>query len=217
MIPTDPPQSEPSASSPPRLVGADAALADDPVRAYLDALATVLAALPQDAIWRAAEMLHDAGAEGRRIYLIGNGGSAATASHMANDLGKQASVPGRLALRPIAFTDNVPLLTAWSNDLSFEAAFSLPLAAHLEPGDVVVAISTSGNSPNVLAALRLAQRVGARTIGLAGHDGGAMAAMVECCICVPTRDIGQQEDVHLVVNHLLAMAVRVLGTRGDAA
>lgn len=180
----------------------------DPVEIYLSHLATVLAALSRDAIWTAVDLLLDAGRQGRRIYLIGNGGSAATASHMANDLNKQASVPGRPLLRAIALTDNVPLITAWSNDEDYAECFARQLVNHVEPDDVVLAISTSGCSANILRAIELARAAGARTIAFTGRDGGALPGLVDCCIHVPSDHIGQQEDVHLVLNHVISMAIR---------
>lgn len=180
----------------------------DPVTNYLRELVDALGALSQEDIWAAADMLVAVAQAGRRIYVLGNGGSAATASHMVNDLNKQASVPGQLLFRAMALTDNVPLLTAWSNDDDYAECFAQQLANFVEPGDVVVAISTSGGSPNVLRALEQARRAGARTIGLTGDKGGRMRRMVDLCLFVPSANIGQQEDVHLVLNHLLTTAIR---------
>lgn len=180
----------------------------DPIDAYLSGVATAALALPREALWQAVDLILEVGRAGRRIYLVGNGGSAATASHMANDLCKQATVSGQPLLRAIALTDNVPLLTAWSNDEDYAQSFARQLANHLEPGDLVLAISCSGNSPNVLRALELARLSGARSIGLTGQDGGALRGLVDCCIAVPSMDIGQQEDLHLVVNHALTTAIR---------
>jgi D-sedoheptulose 7-phosphate isomerase len=184
------------------------ALDMDPVDAYLRQMSSVVDALPREPIWAAVDLLVAAGRAGRRVYLIGNGGSAATASHMANDLCKQASVEGRPMLRAIALTDNMPLVTAWSNDEDYAECFARQLVNHVEPQDLVIAISASGNSPNVLRAIEQAKAIGAGTIGLTGGDGGALATMVDCCICVPSQNIGQQEDGHLIVNHVLATGIR---------
>lgn len=191
-----------------------AASTADPIDDYLRGVARAALALPREALWQAVDLLLEAGREGRRIYLIGNGGSAATASHMANDLGKQATVAGRPMLRAIALTDNVPLITAWSNDASYDECFARQMANHLEPGDVLVAISCSGDSANVLKAVELARLCGARTIGLTGDQGGGLRALVDCCIAVPSAHIGQQEDLHLVVNHALTTAIRARLTAG---
>jgi D-sedoheptulose 7-phosphate isomerase len=180
----------------------------DPVDRYLRDLTRALDALSRDDIREAVDILLAACLARRRIYLFGNGGSASTASHMANDLNKQAIVDGRPLLRAIALTDNVPLITAWSNDEDYAEAFARQLANHVERGDVVVAISTSGNSANVLRAVELARRAGARVIGFTGADGGRLRWLVDCCVRVPSEDIGQQEDVHLVLNHTIATALR---------
>lgn len=182
--------------------------ASDPIAAYLEQMSAVLAELPRDAIWQAVDLLVEAGRRGARIYLVGNGGSAATASHMANDLCKQATVAGRPLLRAIALTDNMPLISAWSNDVDYADAFARQLANHVEPGDLLIAISTSGASPNVLRAMELARAAGARGIGLTGRGGGRLAQLVDCCIRVPSDDVGQQKDAHLVINHLLTQGIR---------
>ena len=112
--------------------------------------------------------------EGRTIFIIGNGGSAATASHMANDLNKGATVSGQRRFRALALTDNVPLITAWANDTRYELIFVEQMANYLRPGDVLVAISGSGNSPNIIAAVEWARREGAVTVGLTGGNGGRL-------------------------------------------
>ena len=178
------------------------------IDAYLNRLGSTLESLSRADIARAADMLVQACLERRRVYVCGNGGSAATASHMVNDLSKQAAVDGLPAFRAFALNDNVPLITAWSNDAEYAEAFARQLACHVEADDVVIGISTSGNSDNVLRALQVARSAGARTIGLTGHDGGAMSGMVDCCIFVDSDDIGHQEDVHLVLNHVITKAIR---------
>lgn len=180
----------------------------DPVDAYLRNLAAAIDAVSRDAVWAAVDLLVEAGRTRRRIYLVGNGGSAATASHMANDLCKQATVPGHPMLRAVALTDNVPLITAWGNDTDYAECFAMQLANHVEPGDVVVAISTSGNSPNILRAAEVARQAGARVIALTGPAGGGLRGRADVCIHVPSDDIGQQEDVHLVLNHVITTAIR---------
>jgi len=180
----------------------------DPVDDYLRHLCLTIDRVSRDAIWEAVEILLEACRARRRVYLFGNGGSAATASHMANDLNKQASLTGGPLFRAIALTDNVPLITAWSNDEGYAEAFARQLANHVEAGDVVVAISTSGNSANVLRALAVAREHGARSIGFTGGDGGALRGLVDCCVHVPCDDVGQQEDVHLVLNHAISTALR---------
>lgn len=186
-------------------------VATDPlhvIERYLEELIATLSELSRADIATAVEMLATACLARRRVYAFGNGGSAATASHMVNDLSKQAAVPGLPPLRAHALNDNMPLVTAWSNDESYAEAFARQLECHVEPGDVVIGISTSGNSANVLRGLEVARAAGARTIGMTGRHGGALAGVVDCCLFVPSLDIGQQEDVHLVMNHAIALALR---------
>lgn len=144
----------------------------------------------------------------RTIFVIGNGGSASTASHMMNDLTKFTAHPQRRRLRAIALTDNVPLLTAYGNDQDFEDVFEEQLRTLMRGGDVVIAISGSGNSPNVVRAVRFARAHGATTIGLCGSPGGELATLADLRVIVPAEHIGQQEDGHLILNHAIAMALR---------
>ena len=149
-------------------------------------------------------VLSEAQRERRRIFILGNGGSATTASHMACDLGKGAAVPGLPRLRAISLTDNTALLTAWANDASYESVFKEQLATLLEPGDVVIGISASGNSPNVLRAIEFANQHGALTIGFIGFGGGKLKDLVQIDITVSSRNYGVVEDFHCVLNHVLA-------------
>jgi D-sedoheptulose 7-phosphate isomerase len=146
--------------------------------------------------------------EGRTIFIIGNGGSAATASHMANDLNKGVLVPGRLRFRAFALTDNVPLITAWANDTRYEQIFVEQMANFLRPGDVLIAISGSGNSGNIIAAVEWAHLEGAVTIGLTGGEGGRLRGLVDCCLVVPSGRMEQIEDMHLVLSHALCVSLR---------
>src|SRR5947209_15067236 len=141
-------------------------------------------------------VLEEAYGSGHRIFIIGNGGSAATASHFALDLAKNTITPGAPRLKAISLTDHVPLITAWSNDTSYEHVFEEQLANMIEPGDVVIGISTSGNSPNVINALRFAKQYHAVTIGLLGARGGQIKHIVDAYILAPGRNIEQEEDAH---------------------
>lgn len=176
--------------------------------AYIDALRGVLARLETDAIDAITELLLRAREEGRTVFIIGNGGSAATSAHMATDLCKVTAVDGQPGVRAVSLPDNVALLTAWSNDAAYEYSFSGPLQAYLEPGDVLVAISASGRSANVLEATRLANRMGAVTIGLTGFGGGELARIAQISLVADAYDYGLVEDTHLAINHALTAAVR---------
>src|SRR2546423_14056024 len=124
-------------------------------------------------------LLEEAYHNGRRIFIMGNGGSAATSSHLALDLAKNTIMPGAPRLKVISLTDHVPLITAWSNDTAYEHVFAEQLASMIEPGDVAIGISTSGNSPNVINALQLTRQLGGVTIGLLGTEGGKIKDMVD--------------------------------------
>lgn len=142
------------------------------------------------------------------IYVFGNGGSAATASHFANDLAKGTIVPGQKRFRAIALTDNVPLITAWANDAAFEYVFSEQLRGLVRPGDVVIGISGSGNSPNVLNAMRLGAEEGAITVGWSGFGGGKLAKIVDISLHVECDVMEQVEDVHLSLGHNICSNLR---------
>src|SRR5712692_11411134 len=133
------------------------------VSRYFSGLEQMLRAISLAHLERVLRLLEEAYLNGRRIFIMGNGGSAATASHFALDLAKNTIVPGAPRLKAISLTDHVPLITAWSNDTAYEHVFAEQLANMIEPGDVAVGISTSGNSPNVINALYLARQVGATT------------------------------------------------------
>jgi len=139
---------------------------------------------------------------------MGNGGSAATASHFACDLAKGTITPGRPRFRVTALTDNVPLMTAWSNDVSYDDVFADQLSGLIRRADVVVAISGSGNSANILRAVEVALRMGGITIGLSGFDGGQLSTMVDVPVVVPCDCMEQIEDVHVVLCHLMCTVLR---------
>src|SRR5216683_2861775 len=148
-------------------------------------------------------LLEAAYRDGHRIFILGNGGSAATASHFALDLAKNTIMAGAPRLKAISLTDHVPLITAWSNDTAYEHIFAEQLANLIEPGDVVIGISTSGNSPNVINAIRLAKQFQASTIGLLGAKGGKIKDLVDAYILVPGQNIEQEEDGHMILAHVI--------------
>ena len=180
----------------------------DPVSDYLSSLAYTIAAISQEDVWAVIEVLFQAWQDGRRVFLCGNGGSAATASHMANDLNKFTISEGKPRMKAISLSDNIPLMTAWGNDSSYEDIFAEQLINLVEPGDVLIAISASGNSPNVLKALRTAQEHEAITVGFSGNTGGKLKDLVDYCILIPDEYIGRQEDGHMILDHLISYALR---------
>lgn len=175
---------------------------------YLAELEQVLRRLSRHEIAAVVDRLLAAWKEERTIFLIGNGGSAATASHLMNDLNKYTQVAGQSRVRALALTDNVPLMTAIANDLGYQHVFVEPLRNLLRAGDVVVAVSTSGNSPNIVAAAEFAKSAGATVIGLCGNPGSRLAELADPKIIVQSYRVGQQEDVHLILNHVIAEALR---------
>ncbi|MCC6188278.1 MAG: SIS domain-containing protein [Anaerolineales bacterium] len=175
---------------------------------YLNELEEVVRGLSRADIEAVVEALLAAWRARRHVFILGNGGSAATASHMMNDLNKYASVPGRPRFRALALTDNMPLLTAVGNDQSYADIFVEPLQNLLQPGDTVIAISASGNSPNVVRAVEFARAQGATVIGFCGQPGGRLAHLADLRVIVPSDRIGQQEDGHLILNHVLAFVLR---------
>jgi D-sedoheptulose 7-phosphate isomerase len=142
------------------------------------------------------------------VYVLGNGGSAATASHLACDLAKSTVAPGRPRLRVTALTDSAALLTAWANDTSYDQVFAEPLRGLLDGEDLVVAISASGNSPNVLEAVRVARSLGAFTVGMTGSPGGRLVEAVDLALLAASSDYGVIEDCHLAVQHAITAATR---------
>jgi D-sedoheptulose 7-phosphate isomerase len=129
---------------------------------------------------------------------------------MANDLNKTAIVAGQRRFKAFALTDNVPLLTAWANDTHYEDIFVEQMVNFLEPGDLVIGISASGNSANVLKAMQVARDWGAITVGFTGCDGGKLRHLVDHCILIPSEEIGHQEDAHMILDHVITHALRQL-------
>jgi D-sedoheptulose 7-phosphate isomerase len=178
------------------------------LRRYMERTAALARALPVGVIAEIVDVLIRACEAGRFIYVMGNGGSAATASHLANDLGKGGMTGFPRRFKVLALTDNVPLMTAWANDTAYEHVFEEQLRNFCSPGDVAIGISGSGNSPNVLNALRLARECGAVTVGLTGFAGGALSALADHCLIVPSDDMQHIEDMHMVAAHVIYAAIR---------
>ncbi|MBF0422299.1 MAG: SIS domain-containing protein [Magnetococcales bacterium] len=176
----------------------------DFARSYLDHLCAILRRMDPAAIAAFIDVILQARNTEHTIFFIGNGGSAATASHFANDLAV-GTRSARQPFRAISLTDNVPILTAIANDYGYEETFVRQLHYLLHPGDVVVGISASGNSPNVLKAIDYANASGAHTVGLTGFDGGRLRHMVETAVHVPTNagEYGPVEDAHMILDHLV--------------
>src|SRR2546428_4209716 len=178
------------------------------INRYFTELEQMVRAISLPHLERVLRLLEEAYLDGHRIFIMGNGASAATASHFALDLAKNTIMPGAPRLKAISLTDHVPLITAWSNDTAYEHIFSEQLANMIEPGDVAIGISASGNSPNVINALNLAKQYRASTIGLLGANGGKIKGMVDAYVLVPGQNIEQEEDAHMILAHVITRHMR---------
>ena len=175
---------------------------------YIEELKKTLADLPEDKIEQVVQILHEARMNNRLVFIMGNGGSASTASHFVCDLGKNTRVNGIPNFRVMGLTDNMALFSALANDEGYENAFAQQLTSHIQPGDVVIGISASGNSPNVVNAIHLANSIPAKTIGFTGFDSGKLGGMVNVDLHVPSHLIEHVEDIHLVLEHLICKELR---------
>jgi D-sedoheptulose 7-phosphate isomerase len=171
--------------------------------AYRRGLKQALDSLPVEAVEKLVLLLEQAYHDRRQVFLMGNGGSGSTASHIACDLNKSVCAGLEKRFRVICLNDSLPTLMAYANDLSYEDVFVEPLKNFLQPGDLVIGVSGSGNSPNVLKAVTYANQRGARTVGLSGFDGGKLARLVETPLVVPVNDMQKTEDAHLVIFHVV--------------
>jgi D-sedoheptulose 7-phosphate isomerase len=183
---------------------------DYSARDYLDVHGRVLAQLRHAEIDQIGVELLRAYEEGRKVYLLGNGGSASLASHFACDLAKGTATAGgrQKRFQAISLTDNTALLTAWANDTSYDHVFAEQLRNVVRPRDIVVAISASGNSPNVLLALEVARELEAFRVGLTGFEGGKMKALCDLCVVVPSDNMQVIEDLHVGIAHAIFSVVR---------
>lgn len=187
----------------------DTALLTDVSRAqafpslYKDLLLRALDTIDLDGVTKAIEVLVEAREKGRTIFVCGNGGSAATASHFVCDMVKGASFQKERRFRIMALTDSMATITAYSNDVCYDCIFAEQLRNFAQPGDVVMAISGSGNSPNVVSAVEYANSIGCRTIGLTGRDGGKLGNLSQLQIRVTEPHMGRIEDGHMIVCHMI--------------
>jgi len=149
------------------------------------------------------KVLDDARHSGKNIYIMGNGGSASTASHMSSDMNKGAMVEGKPRFKAISLADNIPVMLAWGNDSSYEDIFVEQLKNFLKEGDIVIGISGSGNSKNVLKAIDYANKNGAKTIGFTGFEGGKLKELAQIDLVVPNHLMQQIEDIHLLIEHAI--------------
>jgi D-sedoheptulose 7-phosphate isomerase len=160
-------------------------------------------ALPMDKINAVIDLLHQARQDDRQVFIMGNGGSASTATHFVCDLAKNTRRPGWPHFRVIGLTDNMAIFSAYANDEGYENVFSSQLANLVRTGDIVIGISASGNSGNVLKGIESAKRAGAVTVGFTGYSGGKLGGMVDYHLNVPSTRIEIVEDLHLAMEHMM--------------
>jgi D-sedoheptulose 7-phosphate isomerase len=177
---------------------------------YIRGLQATLDTLPMDRIEQVISVLHQARLESRQVFIMGNGGSAATASHFVCDLAKNTREPGKPHFKVIGLTDNNSLLSALANDEGYENVFVQQLENFLNTGDIVIAISASGNSPNVLKAVEYARQVNAVTVGFTGYDGGKLGLMVDLNLHINSGCIEHVEDIHLVLEHMIIKSLKAI-------
>jgi D-sedoheptulose 7-phosphate isomerase len=170
---------------------------------YKSELLQTIEAINLDKVNQAIDWFKQARADGQTIFVCGNGGSASTASHFACDMVKGASYNRDSRFRIMALTDSLPTMTAYSNDVSYECVFCEQLKNFAKPGDLVMGISGSGNSPNVLRAMEYANSIGCKTIALTGRDGGKLGPLANLNIQVPVPHMGRIEDAHMIVCHMI--------------
>lgn len=183
------------------------------IESYLNGLEKAINYLDYEQINRVINRIVEAYQDEKFIYIFGNGGSAATASHFVTDCNKGVSENLKKKFKVICLNDNMPTILAISNDINYDQVFKLQLENFLTSDDLVIGISGSGDSKNVIEAVEYAKKRGADTIGLVGFGGGKLKKIADYCIHVPVHDMQHVEDLHLAINHLI---VRVLMTHLDS-
>lgn len=182
----------------------------DQIKSYINLLTETVHQLPVDRVAEVVEILRTARLQGRQVFIMGNGGSASTATHFVCDLAKNTRHPRRPHFRVIGLTDNMAIFSAYANDEGYENVFAAQLANLIEADDVVIAISASGNSANVLKAVEVARKHNAFTIGFTGFDGGRLGSMVDLQVHVNSHIIEHVEDVHLMLEHMIVKTLKDL-------
>ena len=174
---------------------------------YFDKLTKLIEGLDYSSIDQAIAIIEDAWSNGNQIITLGNGGSSLTALHFIADWNKSIFMRSNRAFRGHCLVDNIGLIMAYANDISFEDVFVEQLKNMLLPGDLVIAISGSGNSENVIRAVEFANNKGAITLGLCGYNGGKLRSLAQHCIWVNVNDMQLSEDVHAVFGHIVTQCL----------
>jgi D-sedoheptulose 7-phosphate isomerase len=178
------------------------------IRNYISVLQQTMDQLPVKLIADVIGVLQHARMQGNQIFILGNGGSASTASHFACDLAKNTRREGLPYFRVIGLTDNMALFSAYANDEGYENVFSQQLINLIKPGDIVIGISASGNSKNVINAIEEARKYNATTVGFTGFDGGRLGQIVDINIHVKSYIIEHVEDIHLMLEHIIIKMIK---------
>ena len=182
------------------------------IRKYFDDIKSAMDNMPLNPILEVIDVLQKARIGRKTVYIFGNGGSAATASHCACDFSKGANHKDMPGLKVVALNDNVPLMTAWANDESYSQLYARQLENIIEKGDVAIGISVSGNSPNVLNCIKSARDNGAITIGFTSKDGGELKNIVDIPLRLPVDNMEQAEDLHLLLGHVITTCLRLVSS-----
>ena len=175
----------------------------DDIEDYFSMLKGAIEAVDRESINTVINLLQKAYQEERQVFIMGNGGSASTASHFACDFNKGLSYGKRKRFKVISLNDNLPILLAYANDVSYENVFVEQLKNFFNPKDCVIGISGSGNSRNVIKAIEYANQNGGITIGFCGYSGGKLKEAAQFCVHVPINDMQISEDLHMIMTHLI--------------
>jgi D-sedoheptulose 7-phosphate isomerase len=181
---------------------------------YMQNLATTVGTVDAGAVDGLTDLLEEVWRNGGRVMLMGNGGSGSTASHIVNDLQKCIGLDTGKAIKALCLCDCTALILAWGNDTSYDNIFAPQVECWAEPGDLVIGISGSGNSPNVLNAMEAAKKAGATAFGLAGYGGGKLAGIADRCITLASTNMQLVEDVHMAILHAAFAGLRLRLTAG---
>jgi len=180
----------------------------DEIRTYLDQVSDLVLQTPPESIRSITQIILDAYGRGSTVFVFGNGGGSATSAHFVCDLAKGTAMEGRPRLKALSLSENMPLMTAWANDTDYTNTFGEQLRNLVEEGDIVIGLSGSGMSPNVINAFQVASEAGAFPILLSGFRGGRAVEVARESIVVPSNDMQQIEDVHLMLCHIIFRCVR---------
>ena len=180
----------------------------DFINRYLQEIRETINEMPAEKINEVVDIIFEAYRQNKCLFIFGNGGSAATASHVACDMAKGTAMPDRRRFKVLCLSDNVPLITAWANDTDYRNTFGEQLRNFVEPGDVALGLSFSGMSPNVINAFKTANEMGATSILFSGRSGGEARKVARVHILVPSDHMQQIEDIHAMLCHIIFVSFK---------